>query len=122
MNFERITTEYYTVPKTEHLNKLLSEYKKINSTCCSLNERQLLLYITNKAIEDKADLYSGDLFFEQKQNIKLKKTKRIKNHFNSISEEYAQYGVRISQRQYFHRLILGFLVAETDESKSNIKT
>ncbi len=115
VTFERITTEYYTVPKTDYLEQLLSKYKESNSICYSLNERQLLLYIVNKAIENNGDLYSGELCFELKQNIKLKKTRLIKSHFNSISNEYQKYGIKISQRQYFHRLVLGFLVANISE-------
>lgn len=109
MSFERIKTEYYTVPKSQMLLDLLSSYKKINNTCYSLNERQLILYIVNKAIEDKVELYTGELCLETKQNIKLKKTKAISEHFNIVSAEYSRFGARISQRQYFHRLILGFL-------------
>lgn len=115
MTFERITAEYYTVPKTNHLDQLLSKYKKMNNTCCSLNERQLLLYIVNLAIEEKTELFSGEVLFESKQNIKLKKTRLIRSHFDSVSEEYEKYGARISQRQYFHRLILGYLTIQIEQ-------
>lgn len=114
MTFERIKTEYYTVPKTNHLEQLLSKYKKINNTCCSLNERQLLLYIINRAIEEEVELFSGEVSFESKQNIKVKKTKLIKAHFDSISQEYVKYGARISQRQYFYRLTLGYLTVKLE--------
>ncbi|WCP83292.1 hypothetical protein PQE20_17895 [Vibrio harveyi] len=114
MTFERIKTEYYTVPKTNHLEQLLLQYKKINNTCCSLNERQLLLYIINRAIDENVELFSGEVSFESKQNIKVKKTRMIKAHFDSISQEYAKYGARISQRQYFYRLTLGYLTVKLE--------
>ena len=59
------------------------------------------------------ELYVGDLKLSRSKNIKLRKTKKIERHFTEVNARYQDFGVNISARQYFHRLILAYLLRKT---------
>ncbi|SHO23862.1 2-C-methyl-D-erythritol 2,4-cyclodiphosphate synthase [Moritella viscosa] len=73
------------------------------------DDRKLILYLVNLALDEDLGLYTADVNTERVKDIKLKKTRKIAKHFESINEKYKEYGISISSRQYFHRLLMNFL-------------
>lgn len=108
-NFERITTEYIAVAVSDELQELLINYRQSDPILETFEDRKLILYIVNKAIAENTKISTKEVCLSRLQNIKLKKTPAIKRHFDSINQQYKEYGVEVSSRQYFHRLILGYL-------------
>ncbi|EPO0042678.1 hypothetical protein ACUFBV_004073 [Vibrio harveyi] len=108
-NFERITTEYIAVAVSDELQELLINYRQSDPILETFEDRKLILYIVNKAIAENTKISTKEVCLSRLQNIKLKKTPAIKRHFDSINLQYKEYGVEVSSRQYFHRLILGYL-------------
>lgn len=105
----KIRTEYYTVAMSDKLNDLIVSYKKVDSILSTLDDRKTVLFLVNSALEDKIEISTDQINLSRTKDIKLKKTKLIEKHFNEINERYNKFGVSISSRQYFHRLILNYL-------------
>lgn len=106
----RIVAEYYSIAISEQLESYLINYKRQDPILSTLDDRKLILLLVNKAIERKTDLYVGELQLSRSKNIKLRKTKTIERHFTEVNAKYQGFGVSISARQYFHRLILAYLL------------
>ena len=109
----RIVAEYYSIAISEQLERYLIDYKQRDPILSTLDDRKLILLLVNKALEGKMDLYVGDIQLSNYKNIKLRKTKKIERHFTEVNEKYQGFGVNISARQYFHRLILAYLLKKT---------
>jgi len=107
--FVKISTEYYTVAMSDELADLLNTYRETDPILTTFDDRKLILYIVNIAISEKTNISTKEINLSRKQNIKLKKTRKINEHFEEINEKYKKYGVNISSRQYFYRLIIGFI-------------
>lgn len=95
---EKIVTEYIAVAVSDELLDLLILYRQSDPILETFEDRKLILYIVNK-----------EICLSRSQNIKLRKTPLINQHFESINNQYKKFGVEVSSRQYFHRLILGYL-------------
>lgn len=105
----KMQTEYFSVAMSEELITLLSSYRKSDPVLTTYDDRKLILYTVNRAITEQTLIATKDLNLSRSENIKLRKTRQIRQYFDSINKQYKPFGVEISSRQYFHRLILGFL-------------
>lgn len=105
----KISTEYYTVGVTDKLIDLMAEYRHLDPILTTFDDRKLLLYIVNQAIESKVGIATDDVKLSRIKDIKLKQTRKIVKYFETINEGYKEYGVSISARQYFHRLALSYI-------------
>ncbi|MFA0553994.1 hypothetical protein AB4538_24445 [Vibrio lentus] len=111
----KISTEYYTVGVSNCLFDLMNEYRSLDPILSTFDDRKLILYIVNKAIEDETKIATDDVKLSRTKDIKLKQTRKIINHFDSVNQTYKKYGVNISSRQYFHRLILSHIRSRLNE-------
>lgn len=109
MGLDRIRTEYYTVAINDSLKILIDSYKATDEVLYALDDRKLILYLVNLALDEGLGLSTGDISQSGVKDVKLKKTKKISQHFNSVNDKYKDHGVRVSSRQYFHRLLVKFL-------------
>jgi len=107
--FERIVSEYIAVAVSDELLQLLIKYRQSDPILETFDDRKLILYIVNKAIAENTKISTKKIRLTRLKNIKLKKTTLIKRHFDAINLQYKEFGVEVSSRQYFHRLILGYL-------------
>jgi len=108
-SFDRIVTEYITVAVSDELLELLTQYRQFDPVLETFEDRKLILYIVNKAIAESTKISGKKVHLSRLKNIKLKKTPLIKRHFEAINQQYREFGVEVSSRQYFHRLILAYL-------------
>jgi hypothetical protein len=106
---EKIVTEYIAVAVSDELLDLLILYRQSDPILETFEDRKLILYIVNKAIAENTQISTKEICLSRSQNIKLRKTPLINQHFESINSQYKKFGVEVSSRQYFHRLILGYL-------------
>ncbi|OBT09911.1 hypothetical protein A9267_20255 [Shewanella sp. UCD-FRSSP16_17] len=105
----KISTEYYTVGVSNCLFDLMNEYRSLDPVLSTFDDRKLALYIVNRAIEEQIEIATDEIKLSRTKDIKLKQTRKITNHFESVNQTYKNYGVNISSRQYFHRLILSHI-------------
>lgn len=105
----KISTEYYTVGVSDHLFNLMGQYRGLDPVLSTFDDRKLTLYIVNKAIEEHTEIAIDDIKLSRIKDIKLKQTRQIVKHFESVNKNYKAYGVSISSRQYFHRLMLSYI-------------
>ncbi|GMM87602.1 hypothetical protein MTsN2n6_05760 [Vibrio fortis] len=106
----RIVAEYYSIAISSTLERHLALYKKTDPVLSTLDDRKLILLLVNKAIDEQTELYVDDVKLSRSKNIKLRKTRKIDEHFTLVNSKYKAFGVAISARQYFHRLVLGYLI------------
>lgn len=110
MSFVRKETEYYNVAVSDDLSKYLEMYRSLDPIFSTMDDRKLILFVVHKAIEKNENIYTEELDLSRNRNVKLKKTSLIAKHFESINKKYRDYGVQISARQYFHRLVMNYLI------------
>ncbi|MEL0624782.1 hypothetical protein V6238_17035 [Marinomonas arenicola] len=109
MELDKIRTEYYTVAINNSLKELIDRYKATDEVLYALDDRKLILYLVNLALDEGLGVSTGEITLSGVKDIKLKKTKKISLHFNCVNEKYKNHGVKVSSRQYFHRLLVKFL-------------
>ncbi|EMW0562101.1 TPA: hypothetical protein NKU94_000661 [Vibrio parahaemolyticus] len=110
MSFVRKETEYYNVAISEQLQLLIKNYRKLDPVLSTMDDRKLILYAVHKAIEGGGNIFIEPLDLSKNRNIKLKKTRDISYHFEEITKKYKEYGIEISSRQYFHRLVINHMI------------
>ncbi|HAS6388796.1 hypothetical protein DC365_18150 [Vibrio vulnificus] len=110
MSFVRKETEYYNVAISEQLQLLIKNYRKLDPVLSTMDDRKLILYAVHKAIEGGGNIFTEPLDLSKNRNIKLKKTRDISYHFEEITKKYREYGIEISSRQYFHRLVISHMI------------
>lgn len=112
MELSKIRTEYYAVPINIELERLINRYKTTDEILYTLDDRKLILYLISLALDEDLGVCTGDIVLSNVKDVKLKKTKKISQHFESVNKRYKNYGVRISSRQYFYRLLVKFLTVK----------
>ena len=115
----RIVAEYYSIAISSTLERYLALYKQTDPVLSTLDDRKLILLLVNKAIDEQTELYVDDVKLSRSKNIKLRKTRKIEEHFTLVNDKYKAFGVSISARQYFHRLILGYLIYQAEITMSD---
>ncbi|PJC85970.1 hypothetical protein CSW98_13125 [Vibrio sp. HA2012] len=105
----RIETEYFNVAISDELLNYLEQYRQQDPILSTMNDRKLILYVVHKAIDQNIEICTDKLNLQRNRDVKLKKTRLISRHFEGVNNKYQSFGVNISSRQYFHRLILNYL-------------
>ncbi|MCM2680201.1 hypothetical protein NAF29_11040 [Echinimonas agarilytica] len=95
---------------SDELKVLIEQFRCTDPILSTMDDRKLILYIVNKALDEETQIFTDSLKLSRTKNVKLKKTRKISGHFNSVNEKYKNFGVNISPRQYFHRLILAYIL------------